>query len=168
MSKYYNNGDIISKHDNEICYSKCVTTGLNLVPTVKISLDSLPARHPTLVRPRDIKIDTPLGMTKNRGDMRRVRALLDKTMADSQAMLDNYKIEEHAMSTEGYFGVVSMSLVCLALIGLCAWSLYRCRRKKNYKPVADNHVNETGLDGHPHIYSIKYRLYIRITLFRLD
>ncbi len=100
--------------------------------------------------------------------MRRVRALLDKTMADSQAMLGNYKIEDHAMPIEGYFGVVSMSLVCLALIGLCAWSLYRCRRKKKYKPVADNHVNETGLDGPPHIYSIKYRLYIRITLFRMD
>ncbi len=147
LSKYYNNGDIFSKQDNEICHSKCVTTGLHLVPTVKILLDPLPARHPTLVRPRDIKIDTPLGMTKSGGDMRRVRALLDKTMADSLAMLDNYKIEDQSMPVEGYFGVVSMSLICLAAVGLCAWCLHRCRRKKTYKPVADNHVSEPGLDS---------------------
>ncbi len=85
-------------------------------------------------------------MTKNGGDMRRVRALLDKTMADSLAMLDNYKIEDQSMPVEGYFGVVSMSLICLAAAGLCAWCLHRCRRKKTYKPVADNHVSEPGLD----------------------
>ncbi len=138
---------MFSKHDNEICYSTCVTTGMNLAQIVKIVLDPLPACHPTLVRPRDSKIDTPVGMTENGGDMHRVRALLDKTIADSQAMLENYKIEEYELPIEGYFGIISMSLVGLAVAGLFAWSLHRHIRKKTYKAVADNPANGTGLGG---------------------
>ena len=66
FTKHYNSGDIFSKHDNEVCYSTCVTTGMNLAQIVKVVLDPLPARHPTLVRPNKLKIDTPLGSTKNR------------------------------------------------------------------------------------------------------
>lgn len=147
LTKHYNSGDIFFKHDNEVCYSTCVTTGMNLAQMVKVVLDPLPARHPTLVRPNKLKIDTPLGSTKSGGDMRRVQALLDKTMADSQAMLESYKKNDEEIPVEGYFGIISMTLVVLVVAGLCAWLLHRHLRKKTYKAVTDDSANGTGRVG---------------------
>ncbi len=146
-TNYYDKGNIFSKQDNEQCNSSCATTGINLAERIQIMLDPLPARHPTLVRPREMNLDVPLGLTKSGADVRRVQALLDKTMADSRDILDSFKQEDYEIPMDGYFGMIASGLLVLGMFGCCAYLFYRHIKKKIYRRVINNASCDTGPDS---------------------
>jgi len=124
-------------NQNEICNSSCAATGNNY-KQIKIVLDPLPAPHPTLVRMNEEKIDIPIGTGAGaRGSARRMQAILDKTIRESERMLADFNQPETVLQqTNHYAGIVAVCLVLAMMVAISAYCGTRWYRKKKYAPVA--------------------------------
>jgi hypothetical protein len=125
-------GQSFEMSSKDSCYSACLTSGLKKFPIQERHLDPIPAFHPGLMRPIQLKRDYQVGGREASFAKvdRKLQLMLEAGMRQAEELAqDNMEYTTSAVYTWG--GLIGIVLTVVGISGGVALSCYLIKRKRN-------------------------------------